>query len=111
QDGNFQEVAKYCTETNHTALQMVTFINQDFFDGLPEDLQAVVTEAAAKATTEQRVIAVQVDDKAKQVMKDAGMQIDVPSAEFTQQMIDATKPVVDGYRDQIDAQVFEAAGL
>ena len=111
QDGNFQEVTKYCTLTNHTALQMVTFINQDFFDSLPADLQQVVLDAAAKTTTEQREIAVQVDEKAMQIMKDAGMTIDTPSAEFTQQMIDATKPVVEGYRDQIDAKVFEAAGF
>lgn len=111
QDGNFQEVTKYCTLTNHTALQMVTFINQDFFDSLPEDLQQVVLDAAAKTTTEQRQIAVQVDEKAMQIMKDAGMTIDTPSAELTQQMIDATKPVVEGYRDQIDAKVFEAAGF
>jgi len=110
-DGNFQEVAKYCTLTNHTALQMVTFINEDFFNSLPEDLQQVVTEAAAKTTAEQREIAVQVDEKAMQVMKDAGMQIDTPSAEFTAQMKEATKPVVDGYRDQIDAKLFEYAGL
>ncbi len=111
QDGNFQEVAKYCTLTNHTALQMVTFINQDFFDGLPEDLQQVVLDAVAKTTTEQREIAVQVDDKAMEVMEAAGMQIDTPSAEFTAQMTEATKSVVDGYRDQIDSKVFEAAGL
>ncbi len=111
QDGNFQEVAKYCTLTNHTALQMVTFINQDFFDSLPEDLQQVVIDAADKTTVEQRVIAVEVDEKAMQVMTDAGMQIDVPSQEFTDAMIAATAPVVDGYRSQIDAAVFEAAGL
>lgn len=111
QDGNFQEVTKYCTLTNHTALQMVTFINQDFFASLPEDLQQVVLDAAAKTTTEQRLIAVQVDEKAMQIMKDAGMTIDTPSAELTQQMMEATKPVVEGYRDQIDAKVFEAAGF
>jgi tripartite ATP-independent transporter DctP family solute receptor len=111
QDGNFQEVVKYSTLTNHTALQMVTFINQDFFDSLPADLQQVVTDAAAKTTTEQRVIAVQVDEKAMQIMKDAGVQIDTPSAEFTAEMIKNTKPVVDGYRDKIDAKIFAAAGL
>jgi tripartite ATP-independent transporter DctP family solute receptor len=111
QDGNFQEVTKYCTLTNHTALQMVTFINQEFFDSLPVDLQQVVIDAAAKTTTEQRQIAVEVDEKAMQIMKDAGMTIDTPSAELTQQMIDATKPVVEGYRDQIDSKVFEAAGF
>ena len=111
QDGNFQEVAKYCTETNHTALQMVTFINQDYFDKLPADLQKVVSEASAKTTVDQRVIAVQVDDKAKQIMKDAGMQIDVPSAEFTAEMIANTKSVVEGYRTTIDAKFFTDAGL
>jgi len=111
QDGNFQEVAKYCSLTNHSALQMVTFINQDFFDSLPEDLQQVVSDAAAKTTAEQREIAVQVDEKAMQVMKDAGMEINEISPEIQAQMIEATKPVVDGYRDTIDAKVFEAAGL
>ncbi len=111
QDGNFQEVAKYCTETNHSALQMVTFINQDFYNSLPEDLQKVIDEAAAKTTVEQREIAVEVDQTAIQVMEDAGMQVDQPSEEFTAQMIEATKPVVEGYRDKIDAEVFKAAGL
>ncbi len=111
QDGNFQEVTKYCTLTDHTALQMVTFINQDFFDSLPADLQQVVMDAADKTTAEQREIAVQVDEKAMQVMEEAGMQIDIPSSEFTEQMIKDTKPVVDSYRDTIDAEVFEAVGL
>lgn len=111
QDGNFQEVSKYCSLTNHSALQMVTFINQDYFDSLPEDLQQVVLDAAAKTTTEQRQIAVEVDEKAMQVMKDAGMEINDISAEAKEAMIAATKSVVDGYRDQIDTKVFEAAGL
>lgn len=111
QDGNFQEVAKYCTLTNHTALNMITFINQDFFDSLPADLQKVIMDAADKTTAEQRKIAVQVDDIAMQVMKDAGMQIATPSAEFTDQMATATRSVLDGYRSTIDAKVLEAAGL
>ncbi len=111
QDGNFQEVTKYCTLTNHTALQMVTFINQDFFNSLPADLQQVVTDAADKATVEQREIAVQVDEKAMEVMEEAGMQIDKPSAEFTEQMITDTMPIIDSYRETIDSEVFEAVGL
>lgn len=111
QDGNFQEVAKYCTLTNHTALQMVTFINQDFYNSLPADLQQVITDAAEKTTVEQRKIAVQVDEEAMQVMKDAEVQIDTPSAEFTEDMRNNTKSVVDSYRDTIDAKVFEAVGL
>ena len=97
--------------TNHTALQMVTFINKDFFDSLPADLQDVVMEATAKTTAEQRKIAIEVDELAMQIMKDAGMEINEPSAEFTAAMIAATKPVVDGYRTQIDAKLFELAGL
>lgn len=111
QDGNFQEVTKYSTLTNHTALQMVTFINQDFYDSLPEDLQKVIDDAAARTTVEQREIAAQVDEKAMEVMKDAGMQIDTPSPEFVEQMIADTKSIIDGYRDTIDAKVFKAAGL
>lgn len=110
-DGNFQEVTKYCSLTNHSALQMVTFINQDYFDSLPEDLQQVILDAAAKTTVEQRQIAVEVDEQAMQVMKDAGMEINEISDDVKQQMIEATKPVAEGYRDQIDPKVFEAAGF
>ncbi|SMP53301.1 TRAP transporter substrate-binding protein [Anoxynatronum buryatiense] len=110
-DGNFQEVAEYCTETNHSALQMVTFINQDFYNSLPADLQEAVDTAAAKATVEQRVAAVEADLMAIEVMEEAGMQVDQASAAFSAEMIEAAKPVVDGYRDKIDASVFEAAGL
>ncbi|HML37030.1 MAG TPA: TRAP transporter substrate-binding protein [Bacillota bacterium] len=111
QDGNFQEVTKYCSLTNHSALQMVTFINQDYFNSLPDDLQKVVLDAAEKTTAEQRQIAVQVDEKAMQIMKDAGMKINEISPDVKEEMIKATKSVVDGYRSQIDAKVFEAAGL
>jgi hypothetical protein len=37
------------------------------------------------------------------------MTIETPSAELTQQMIDATKPVVDGYKGQIDSKIFDLA--
>lgn len=111
QDGNFQEVTKYSTLTNHTALQMVTFINEEYFNNLPEDLQQVVLDAAAKTTAEQREIAVQVDEKAMEIMKEAGMQIDTPTPEFTAEMIKATTPVVDGYRKTISAEIFKLAGL
>jgi len=110
-DGNFQEVTKYSTMTNHTALQMVTFINQDFLSSMPEDLQQLVLDAAAKATADQRVLAVEVDETAMQTMKDAGVQIDVPTPEFTAEMIKATSTVVEGYKTKIDAKLFELAGL
>lgn len=110
-DGNFQEVAKYTTETNHSALQMVTFINQEFYAGLPADLKDAVDAAAAKATVEQRVLALEADLMAINVMEEAGVQVDQSSSEFTEQMIQAVQPVIDGYRDKIDAKVLEAAGF
>jgi TRAP-type C4-dicarboxylate transport system substrate-binding protein len=54
---------------------------------------------------------VEADQMAIETMEEAGMQVDQASAEFTAQMIEATKSVVDGYRGKIDANVFEAAGL
>jgi C4-dicarboxylate-binding protein DctP len=111
QDGNFQEVTKYCTLTNHTALQMVTFLNKDFFDSLPEDLQQVVLDASAETTVQQRQIAIEVDEQSMQVMRDAGMEINEATPELTAEMIAATAPVVDGYRDQIKTELLDLAGL
>ena len=109
QDGNFQEVVKYSTLTNHSALQMVTFINQDFFDKLPADLQTIVMDAAAKTTVEQRTIAVAVDETAMQIMKDAGVEINTPSAEFYAEMMKNTLPVAEGYKGTIDPKIFDLA--
>jgi len=39
QDGNFQEVTKYCTLTNHSALTVMPFISQKFFSSLPSGLE------------------------------------------------------------------------
>jgi C4-dicarboxylate-binding protein DctP len=109
QDGNFQEVVKYSTLTNHSALQMVTFMNQDFFDKLPADLQKIVTDAAAKTTIEQRAIALTVDEKAMQIMKDAGVAINTPSPEFYAEMMKNTLPVAEGYKGTIDPKIFDLA--
>lgn len=109
-DGNFQEVAKYTTETNHSALQMVTFVNQDFYASLPADLKDVMDAAAAKATVEQRVLALKADLMAIEVLEKAGVRVDQSSPEFTEQMIQAVQSVIDGYRGKIDAKVLKAAG-
>ncbi len=111
QDGNFQEVTNYCTLTNHLALQVMTFINEDFFNSLPADLQEIVLKAADKTTAEQRKIAVEVDEKAMKVLEDAGVKINTPSPEFMAQMIAATRSVVDAYKDQIDPKLLELAGI
>jgi TRAP-type C4-dicarboxylate transport system substrate-binding protein len=111
QDGNFQEVTNYCTETNHMVMQVMTFINAEYFDSLPADLQEIVLTAAEKATVEQRKIAIEVDDKARKVLEDAGVVINIPSPELVEQMVAATRPVFEQYKAEIDEEILKLAGF
>jgi TRAP-type transport system periplasmic protein len=48
----YQDAAKYVTETGQPFIFSMTFLSKKWFDGLPPDLQKVVTADADKATKE-----------------------------------------------------------
>ena len=110
-DGNFQEVTDYVTLTHTTALQMVTFVSLDFYNSLPADLQEAIDRAAARTVIEQRQLAIEADEMAFEAIRAAGVEIQVPSDAFMQEMMEATRSVVEDFRDRVDPRLLELAGF
>lgn len=65
-------VQKHISESNHGYIGYVLVINNEFLEGLPEDLQKDVQEAADEATTYNREVAADVNADAKKAIEDAG---------------------------------------
>lgn len=74
----FNEVQKYLTLDGHTYAAVSMIMNKGFFDGLPEELQQAVTEAAEAAVPRQRAKITEMEDQYLQELKDAGMIVTEP---------------------------------
>ena len=90
----FYEAQKYLTDTGHTFDFAVVVMNKKFFDGLPLELQKAVSEAARKATEEQRRLTEEANSKAAQTLKEKMQVVNLTDKErdlFRQ----ATRPAYD----------------
>jgi len=66
----FYEVQDYLTISNHAYTATVGFMNEDFFNSLPEDTQEQVKESALESMDYQREIARQQDDVGLEVINE-----------------------------------------
>lgn len=105
----FYEVQKFMTISNHGYLTYPLIMNTEFFDGLPEDLQQAVTDAADEASDYNREIAEEVNEKARKVIEDAGTtEIIELSPEERQVFKDAVVPSVwNEYADVIGQDIID----
>jgi tripartite ATP-independent transporter DctP family solute receptor len=110
--GKFYEVAKEYTLTNHQALLMVSIINTDFMNSLPEDLQQLVLEASHEAyTVQERMIVEEAEQYATDVMDEAGCVEYVLSDAERDTFVQASRVVLEEYRSRINPALYEMIGL
>lgn len=69
---NMHTVQKFITESNHGYIGYVLVINQEFYDGLPDDLQGVVDDAAQESSDFNREVAAEINEEAKATIEAAG---------------------------------------
>jgi C4-dicarboxylate-binding protein DctP len=105
----FYEVQGYMTITEHGYLTYPLIMNAEFFDGLPEDLQQAVTDAADEATAYNREVAFDVNQEAREVIVDAGTtEIIELSPEERQAFKDVVVPSVwNEYADVIGQDIID----
>ena len=88
-------VQKHITETVHGYVGYILVINDEFFEGLPGELQDAVLEAADEASEFNRTIAEQYNEESKQEIVEAGTtQITSLSDQQRQTFKDAVVPEV-----------------
>jgi len=69
---NMHTVQSHITQSNHGYIGYVLVVNNQFFDGLPADLQQIVQESADEATTYNREVAAQLNEEARSTIEQAG---------------------------------------
>ena len=108
----FSEVVKYMTDTQHQECTMAIAINSEFLASMPEDLQQTVRELAYEycAVQQRELMAESVAAEIENIKAD-GVEIYELSDAEKQTFIDASRPVIEKYRDTISAELFEMLGL
>lgn len=105
----FYEVQKYLTITSHVYAATILLMNDDFYNGLPTDLQELVVQASEEYRTEQRKLAQEQDVKFLNNLKEAGMQVNELTAEQRDEFREAVKSVYDKYVPEIGEDLVKMA--
>src|SRR5690625_1899209 len=65
----FYEVQEYLTISNHAYTATVAFMNEDFFNTIPEEYQEAIKESALESMDYQREVARQQDDEGLEIIR------------------------------------------
>ncbi|RST70307.1 TRAP transporter substrate-binding protein [Siminovitchia acidinfaciens] len=94
---HFYEVQDYLTISNHVYTGEVLLINDNFFTGLPEELQKALTEAAETFTEYQRPLAFEEVKDSYDVVSDH-MEINELSSDQKKEFVEQLAPVYEKYK-------------
>jgi len=72
---SIHEVCKYISETNHNYTTLSFMMDKNFYESMPEDIQAALAEAATEAGKKGTEINREMADAKKQEMLDAGCEM------------------------------------
>jgi len=93
----YDEVVKYLTINNYAYLEFILAVNQDYWDGLPEKTQALLTETAKETEDWIRSQAESEDASTAKELEEKGMEVYVVPDEDLQVWKDAAKPAQDAF--------------
>jgi TRAP-type transport system periplasmic protein len=97
----FYEVQDYVSDTHHIYSPFVFMVSQQFYDGLSEDYQQIVSDAAVEAGEFQREANREANDEYLEELQNEGMTFTEISDEARQEMQDTVQPVIDEYSGEI----------
>ena len=98
--GNYDEVQSYITDVNAVYDATAISINYDFYKSLPEDLQAVVDQAAQEACAFQLQLSADEEAGAFQALADGGMTVTYLTDEERAAFQEATAGIADWFAAQ-----------
>ncbi len=106
----FHEVQKTIAETNHGALDYMVITNAGWWDGLPDNVRDVLTDAMQEATKHANKLAAEINERDRQSIADAGKaKIQELSSEDIAAWREAMAPVWEKFEDDIGKDIVEAA--
>ena len=95
----YDEVTKYLTINNYAYLEFLLAVNKDYWDGLPEKTQQLLTETAAETETWIREQAEQEDKDSADQLAEKGMEVYTVPEDELQEWKDKAAPVRDVFID------------
>ncbi|HEY3518832.1 MAG TPA: TRAP transporter substrate-binding protein [Gammaproteobacteria bacterium] len=106
----FYEVQPYMTESNHGYIGYLVAVNTDFWKALPEDLRTGLEATLAEVTQwgNARSEAINLEDK-QRIVDSGRTELTVLTPQQLAAWQDAMRPVWDEYRDDIGADLVNAA--
>jgi C4-dicarboxylate-binding protein DctP len=104
----YQEVQKYLTVTSHGRLDYAIFVNNTFWEGMPEDVRGKVEEALKEATEYEWQLAAEDNQKSFENLKAAGKLevIELSDAERAE-LEKSFQPVYDKFKDVITSELID----
>lgn len=104
----FYEVQDYLTISNHAYTATVAFMNDDFFNDLPEDIQDAVQDTLLESMDYQREEARKQDEEGMEVIEE-NMEVKELSSEQKKEFIDKAEPIFEKYEDVIGSDLMDLA--
>ncbi|MCI9296045.1 MAG: TRAP transporter substrate-binding protein [Lachnospiraceae bacterium] len=95
----FSEVQKFATDVNPNANLQIVFINRDFYNSLPEDLQKIVDEEMDNFVTNVRKLCAETEAKAWDSIENSGVEVTHLSEEQRAAFTEAGKVIWDEKAD------------
>jgi len=105
----FFEVQDGITETNHGVLDYLVVTSTDFLDGLPDDVREQFLTILKEVTAQRNAESFAVNERAKQLIVEAGGVVRTLTPEQRQQWVDAMKPVWAQFVGDIGQDLLDAA--
>lgn len=103
----FYEVQKHVSNTHHIYSPWVFLMSKSFYDGLTEEQQKIVKDAAVEAGNYERELNREANDEYLQKLQEEGMEYTEITDEARQEMVDAVAPVVEEYKSKIGEETVE----
>ncbi|MBO1000021.1 DctP family TRAP transporter solute-binding subunit [Bacillus sp. SD075] len=93
----YDEVTKYLTINNYAYLEFILAVNQDYWNGLPEKTQTLLSKTAKETEDWIRLQAKAEDELTAKQLKEKGMEVYVVPEEDLPEWKEAAKPAWDAF--------------
>lgn len=105
----FYEVANHLTLTRHFPLPHIMMMNKKFYDGLTDEMKAVVNKAAEEQIKYARELAVEAEKKAIIGMQEDGVEVVELTPKELEAFKEAVQPAIDNNIDKVGIENYEMA--
>lgn len=101
------EVQDYLTLSDHGLLAYAIVANKDWFEALPDDIQAAIREATLESCVIERDALAAVENEMLEEMGEYGMEIITPTPEAIEEFRELVLPVHEQFADRVGKSLLE----